>query len=148
MEEGTMQSVQCPVCHNQVFSNSFPPGQRFPCPHCEYELEIGNYDETPVVRLSEDLDSQMNWARGIWKGGRLLMTSQKLAILGEMVVSALEMEAWAGETIEQLRERDRRLAEAQELLISNSHKPDLVEAGRLLLDIFINLRTAESSPNK
>ncbi len=141
-----MKSVQCPVCHNQMYSDSFEPGEHFPCPQCEYELEVDVYDEIPKVRLPEALDVRMNWAKVIWKGGRLLLTQQKLAILGEMVVKAFELEKWPGETFEQLQLRQKKWADAEELLINSGNKGDIVEFGRTLLDIFINLRAAE--PNE
>ena len=60
-----MKTVQCPVCHNHVFSDSFAPGEHFPCPHCEYELEVEIYEDSPTVRLPEALDMRMNWAKVI-----------------------------------------------------------------------------------
>lgn len=135
-----MKSVQCPICHNQVFSDSFAPGDHFPCPNCEHELEVEVYQDSPTVRLPEDLNVHMNWAKSIWKGGRLLLTPQKLAILGEVVVNAFELEKWSGETPEQLRQRQQRWADAEELLTKNGLKAELIGVGRTLLDIFINLR--------
>ena len=143
-----MQSVQCPLCHNQMFSETFRPGERFPCPHCEHELLVEPYEDTPTVRLPEEISLHMNWAKGIWKDGRLFMTQQKLAVLGEMVVNALQLDRWSGERPEQLAERLKQAKEAEELLLKNGYRPDMIAFGRTLLDIFINLRGAENGSKR
>ncbi|HEY9069399.1 MAG TPA: hypothetical protein VIV61_04025 [Candidatus Ozemobacteraceae bacterium] len=143
-----MQSVQCPLCHNQMFSETFRPGERFPCPHCEHELLVEPYEDTPTVRLPEEISLHMNWAKGIWKDGRLFMTQQKLAVLGEMVVNALQLDRWSGETPEQLSDRLKQAKEAEELLLKNGYRPDMIAFGRTLLDIFINLRGTENGAKR
>ncbi|HOY66535.1 MAG TPA: hypothetical protein PLP29_06575 [Candidatus Ozemobacteraceae bacterium] len=143
-----MQSVQCPLCHNQMFSETFRPGERFPCPHCEHELLVEPYEDTPTVRLPEEISLHMNWAKGIWKDGRLFMTQQKLAVLGEMVVNALQLDRWSGERPEQLAERLKQAKEAEELLLKNGYRPDMIAFGRTLLDIFINLRGSENGSKR
>jgi len=143
-----MQSVQCPLCHNQMFSETFRPGERFPCPHCEHDLIVEPYEDSPTVKLPEEIGIHMNWAKGIWKDGRLFMTPQKLAVLGEMVVDALQLDRWSGETLEQLAERQKQWKDAEELLSKNGCKPDMIAFGRTLLDIFINLRNSENGSKR
>ncbi|HOT28584.1 MAG TPA: hypothetical protein PLU72_10365 [Candidatus Ozemobacteraceae bacterium] len=143
-----MQSVQCPLCHNQMFSETFRPGERFPCPHCEHDLIVEPYEDNPTVRLPEEISLHMNWAKGIWKDGRLFMTPQKLAVLGEMVVNALQLDKWSSETPEQLAERQTKWRESEELLVKQGYRPDMIAFGRTLLDIFINLRSSETNPDR
>jgi len=135
-----VKSVQCPVCHNQVFSESFREGEKFPCPHCEQVIEILSVDDEPKAKSQGDFYEDMNWAKGIWKDQRLFLTAQKLAILGELVVHSLEMDKWAGDDKETLQERRSDLARAQSILRESGLSSDLVVLGRTLLDIFINLR--------
>lgn len=143
-----MQSVQCPLCHNQMFSETFRVGERFPCPHCEHDLIVEPYDDNPTVKLPEEIGIHMNWAKGIWKDGRLFITPQKLAVLGEMVVTTLELDRWSGESVEQLSERLKQLREAEELLVKDGYRPDMIAFGRTLLDIFINLRSSENASKR
>jgi len=131
-----------------MFSETFRPGERFPCPHCEHELLVEPYEDTPTVRLPEEISLHMNWAKGIWKDGRLFMTQQKLAVLGEMVVNALQLDRWSGERPEQLAERLKQAKEAEELLLKNGYRPDMIAFGRTLLDIFINLRGSENGSKR
>jgi len=127
-----------------MFSETFRPGEQFPCPHCEHDLIVEPYEDTPTVKLPEEIGIHMNWAKSIWKDGRLFLTPQKLAVLGEMVVNALQLDRWSGETLEQLAERQKQWKSAEELLTKSGFKPDMIAFGRTLLDIFINLRSSEN----
>ena len=140
-----MKSVQCPLCHNRVYSETFRGGEKFPCPHCEQEIEIISDENEPVAKSQQDFAEHMNWAKGIWKDNRLFLTPQKLAILGELVIHSLEMDQWSKEDEASLRLRRQKLKQAQDLLCENGLNAELVVLGRTMLDIFINLKDEQRS---
>lgn len=142
-----MKSVQCPICRNTIFSETFVAGESFPCPHCDFRLDVDSYDQTPQVHTHENLFQDLNWAHGIWKNGRLFLTPQKLAVLGEMFVNAMEMEAWSGETLEQLRERLAVIVQIQGLAKESGQLP-ILQVQHLLLDLFIRLKVQEEEGRK
>ncbi|NLI75914.1 MAG: hypothetical protein GX442_05655 [Candidatus Riflebacteria bacterium] len=143
-----MKSVQCPVCHHSIYSETFQEGESFPCPHCEFQLVVEPYDQTPQVHTPEDLFQKMNWAHGIWKNGRLFLTPPKLAVLGEMLVNAIGLADWSKMTPDQLRKRLKDCEKAQEVLKKEKIDQPVVQIERMLLDLFLTIKVAEKKEGK
>lgn len=140
-----MKTVQCPLCLANIHSETFRSGESFACPNCEQQITISPYENNPVASASEDIAERMNWAKSIWKDGRLVLTREKLSILGESMADTIEMPRWAGETLDQLIERRKSLVSFQKICTESGFKPDLAATGVLLLDIYINLRQEQES---
>jgi hypothetical protein len=138
-----MKSVQCPVCHQAIYSETFSPGESFPCPHCEFQLIVETYDQNPRVHTPEDLFQSLNWAQGIWKNGRLFLTPQKLAVLGEMFVRAIGLTDWSKMTPDQLRQRLAESEQAQKILKEKNLDQPVLQIERMLLDLFLNIKLKE-----
>jgi hypothetical protein len=139
-EEDPMKSVQCPVCHHSIYSETFVEGETFPCPHCEFQLVVEAYDQNPKVHTPEDLFQSLNWAHGIWKNGRLFLTQQKMGVLGELLVRAMGLTDWSKKTSDQLRQRLDAIEKAQDLLRREQIDLPVMQIERLLLDLYLNIR--------
>lgn len=135
-----MKTVQCPICHQHIFSETFWNKEKFPCPHCSQVIEIREENGQPIADLPDGYMEQMSWAQGIWKDGRLFLTPQKLAIIGELVVEAMGMEKWSQETPEQIADRRERMHQAREALRKQGIDNSVLDLSLTLLDLFVNLK--------
>jgi len=138
-----MNSVNCPICLKKIYSETFLPGEQFPCPNCKHELTVETDPENIKVKSSYDLVDHMGWAHGIWKGDRLLVTEDKLLALGHFLISALEMEKWAKESVADLGARATKTQRIRKILADHHFHDEFYALESSLLDIFISLRKEE-----
>lgn len=139
-----MKSVQCPLCRENIYSETFRVGEKFSCPSCKNELTVEPYNDVPIVKTARDFIDQMAWAKSLWKDGRLLLHGERLQSLGEFLVGTFELEHWATETPEQLDERAARLKRSLEHLDRKDHISEVILLNLTLLDIFRQLREKTS----
>ena len=139
-----MKTVQCPLCRENIYSEAFRVGEKFPCPSCRNELTVEPYTDAPIVKTAQDFMEKMAWAQSLWKDGRLLLNRDRLQALGEFLVGTLELESWGSETLEQLDGRLERLKATASQLDRSDRLSEVVFLNLTLLDIFRKLR--ENAP--
>jgi hypothetical protein len=138
-----LKTVACPICERRIYSESFIHGERFPCPHCQQEMTVTVEKDVPVVHSTHDLVSAGGWAGGIWREGRLRVSSEKLATLGEFVVGTLGIDGWSTLTADQIADRQARFQKAHRILKEAGIDDEFYLFGRTLLDLFVEARRTE-----
>jgi hypothetical protein len=143
-----MQTVVCPLCNRNIFSETFKVGERFPCPNCAHDLTVEPYTDTPQVKSTLDMVEKMGWANGIWKDGRLMISEEKLLTLGQFVAGAIGLEEWGKQNLEELEQKSREIARVREVLAKNGVRDEFYAFQASLLDIFLHLKRQEAPDRK
>ena len=135
-----MICVNCPVCGQKQFSDCFPPGERFPCPHCRHEVIVVYEGENLTLKPAQNILEKMEWAHTLWAKGNLSMSPEKLQNLGEFLVKATEMERWPSQTTEELQKRLFEISSLRRLLAEKGLRDQYYAFYQSLLEIYLSFR--------
>lgn len=141
-----MKSIECPVCHNPIFSETFIENENFPCPYCEFKITV-EIKNDKLQANAADIFQNLNWASSLFKNGNLILSQQKLYVLGDVFITMLGAKNWHTKTLSELEQELSECKKILRILEENNVDVPFLKLKSTLLDIYINSKFKKVSQN-